>query len=108
MKITQEFLLDLQDKARNATQGKWKVQTNAPLVVANDEQTFIVKVAHKWGNLDQEIKDAEYIAAANPQTVLELIARIERLEEDFEAAAKSAADEIINDLRNEGGMGTNE
>lgn len=80
MKITPEFLQDLQSKARNATQGKWKVQTNAPLVVANDEQTFRVEVAHKWGKINQAVSDMEYIAAANPETVLDLIQGIYRLE----------------------------
>ncbi len=79
MKITPEFLLDLQEKARNATPGKWKVQTNAPLVLANNEQTFRVECAHGWGKLNQAVIDMEYIAAANPETALALIQCIYRL-----------------------------
>lgn len=88
MKITNEFLLDLQSKAGNATQGKWKVQVNAPLVVADDEQTFRVEVAHKWGKVDQAVNDMKFIAAANPKTVLALIQDIYRLE----GAIKELAD----------------
>lgn len=88
MKITPEFLLDLQEKARNATQGKWKVQTNAPLVVANNEQNFRVECEHKWGKINQAVNDMEYIAAVNPETVLALIQGIYRLE----GAIKELAD----------------
>lgn len=80
MKITPEFLLDLQSKARSATKGKWKVQANAPFVVANDGQEFRVEVAHRWGKINQAAKDMEYIAAANPKTILSLIQEIYRLE----------------------------
>ncbi len=43
--------------------------------------------------------NAEYIAAANTTVALALIEKIERLEEDFEAAARSAADESVKAVR---------
>ena len=44
-------------------------------------------------------ENAAFIAAANPAVVLALIERIERLEEDFEAAARSAAEESVKAVK---------
>lgn len=83
--ISQSFLNELKELARNATPGPWEAGdddiSGKKNIYARQEDDHSI---HDWhiakvtyaGTED----DARYIAAANPKTILDLIAEIERLQ----------------------------
>ena len=100
IEITPELLADLKVKAGKATQGKWvgyysdKGSTEHINGAVNNEDGHILLV-----NKPNCENNTKYIAAANPTVILALIEHIERLEEDFDAAARSAADESVKAVK---------
>lgn len=96
MNITPELLNDLKEKAQKATPGEWYW-----LFIPDRKFTSITTHDRRWAcmpgiaavsmtNYDDKAVDieieqnanAEYIAAANPAIVLELIASYERLQKE--------------------------
>lgn len=94
IKITSELLEDLKDKAQKATQGEWGIlqpsQTGGwGTCVSTDILTPNGNIicSMKGSKRNQRIANSEYIAAANPDVILTLIAKIEeqnRILEMFE------------------------
>jgi hypothetical protein len=80
--MTDAELDDLERKAKAATQGEWKTPSQPEgMVDVWVEQSIDDDVARQWGHLraiTPEIRgrDAEHIAAANPQAVLALVAEV--------------------------------
>ena len=77
IELTPALLSDLKEKAEKAL-------PNHQIVYQDGEERYIL---------------SSFIAATNPAVVLALIEKIERLEEDFEAAARSAADESVKAVK---------
>jgi hypothetical protein len=81
--ITNEQLDELESLAKRASGGDW-------VLVTEDEYTHIecengddnlVSCVSAWWDCQQEIRDIEFIAAANPKTILGMIEEIRRLRE---------------------------
>lgn len=94
VEITAELLADLKARAQKATPGPWyrngvQIQTASQVSIA---ASLYCPEKHALKTAED---DATYIAAASPDMVLALIEEIERLKEDFDAAARSAADESV-------------
>ena len=103
IEITTELLSSLKAQAEKATPGPWErlhsdlhgYSFGTPPPVGGPPGAVILA---RMLQVNPESNSA-YIAAANPAVVLALIEKIERLEEDFEAAARSAADESVKVAR---------
>ncbi len=97
IEITPEHQAALNAKAEQSTPGPREV-VDIPTDIAT---YYDIYAADDWMVIDCDKygKDAAFIAAANPAVVLALIDKIERLEEDFEAAARSAADESVKAVK---------
>ncbi len=89
-------LNDLKKKAMAATPGEWVIDTDEAdnacestkwVGVGNDEQFHAMCGDH---DDPQSIADAEFIAAASPATVLELVERLERAERRLETSERLA------------------
>lgn len=84
--MTDLDLSDLRAKAEAATPGPWEFSPDdgsaldADAVVVLDEAGDEALIVTTW----IEAKDAEFIAAANPAVVLELLDRLERAERAIE------------------------
>ena len=84
----QERVERLREAAEKANSGPWQNIIGHPHQIITENEN--------WPIADVEsFNDAAFIAAANPAVVLEFIEYIERLEEDFEAASLSAAEESV-------------
>lgn len=83
--LTSAELSDLKAKAKVATPGEWKKdETHADVFVVyvddvTHENAATVLFEADWAT----DTDAEFVAAANPETILRLIAMIERLRDDL-------------------------
>lgn len=89
-------LKKLRELAENATPGPWEdyYETGIrPCVMAYDENDKGLRSVRAYVADTQFSPDRAYIAAANPETVLALIDRIEKLE-----AQLKEANEVIDDL----------
>ena len=111
IEITPELLADLKEKAEKAMPGPWAYGTDAEKCGAKYPDTNRVYAYlhpqddHVYGillSVNHNLKlcdtTAAYIAAANPQAILELIADYERLEkENEELRANNYGPEILGD-----------
>lgn len=96
IEITPKFLADLKAKAEKAMPGPWELDETP-----TDIATYYEIYSTDWmvADCEKDGASAAYIAAANPAVVLALIEKIKRLEEDFDAAARSAADESVKAVK---------
>lgn len=84
--MTKEELDALQALAEKATQGEWRVQTGCSwrrIGTEHGDGDVLRPVKHPhdgWPDLAGPMENLEFIAAANPQAILSLIARIRELE----------------------------
>lgn len=81
MSVTDAELDDLEAKAKAATQGKWEVfpgHEDYENDIRTPELRSVVTGMHSVATIGKE--DAAHIAAANPETVLRLVAEV-RLKE---------------------------
>lgn len=72
LSITEELLAELEQKAKAATPGPWRIYCDD--VIENNEGEYVVDV------LPSTDDDAAHIAAANPATILALVEHIRSLE----------------------------
>ena len=96
--MDREQINRLKELAQKATQGPW--DTGA----SRHDPSWVVCRETGFQIADCQIRvngynNAAFISAANPAVVLALVERIERLEEDFEVAARSAAEESVKAAR---------
>ncbi len=102
----------LRQLAQNATPGPWTQWEGRGWVAAGTPKanaegymvgTYVVSVCTDCGDFSdaQEIKNAEYIAAANPATVLALLDELDRTKGSvaIAGAALSAAERALDRLR---------
>lgn len=87
MSINDELLAELEEAASNATPGPWYDDCCGSVEAGKKRRTVARFYQHTpGGTLHQGfqgcIPNAQHIAAANPATVLALIARIRELEKD--------------------------
>ncbi len=81
-------LTALRALAENATPGPWEADDNQPFsrdlqgIFAPGERRYVLKV--EFDEQPENPADAEFIAAANPATVLDLLDRLERAEAALE------------------------
>lgn len=96
IKITPELLAELKDKAEKATPA-W-LGTGGYEIYYDKPMTRILATQCVVGYAEKN-DDAEYIAAANPQVVLALIAKIESLEKeaDWLAAMLGNGEDCVAD-----------
>lgn len=74
---------NLKALALAATPGPWKRQGNSAVLRTSSGEWVADTRTHKQ-DITQDVANADYIAEANPATVLELIAEVERLRADAE------------------------
>lgn len=101
MKLTNELLAELREKADGATPGPWRVTTDLPsFAICNDptptrevpyrivqtENQFNWKHSAWRGGIDNQ-HNADFIAAANPTTVVALLDAVETMREALESIA---------------------
>lgn len=80
-------LKKLREMAEKATPGPWKcaggiyVYSGDTMVADNNDETALVRARGVGGGMSREQQEAnvEFVSAANPETVLALIDRIEKL-----------------------------
>ncbi len=81
--ITNEQLDELESLAKRASGGDWALVTEdeyAYITCENDDDNLVSCVS-AWWDCQQEMRDIEFIAAANPKTILGMIEEIRRLRE---------------------------
>ena len=81
--IDNEKLNELESLAKRASEGDWTLVTEdeyAHITCQNDDDTLVGCVS-AWWDCQQETRDIEFIAAANPKTILGMIEEIRRLRE---------------------------
>jgi hypothetical protein len=109
--MTPSLLKSIREKAMAATLGEWK--SRGRYVGTPYHMSFICETRSEngtWSDTEKSVADAAYIAAANPETVLQLLDYITQLEGEAEAlrGVLNVACEEIYDLRryanNHGGM----
>ncbi len=79
--ITNEQLDELESLAKRASGGDWALVTEdeyAHITCQNGNDDLVGCVA-AWWDCPQEMRDIEFIAAANPKTILGMIEEIRRL-----------------------------
>lgn len=84
VQITPELLDELDSVATNATPGPWRLVERGLRRIERHDEEFVCEAAA----LDP--KDARYVAAANPATMLALTAHIRSLTDRLEKAEKDA------------------
>lgn len=105
IEITPELLADLKARAGKATPGPWvefgleSGNGNSSYTVGTEKPGLDICRLNSQLYCKNCLCNAAYIAAASPAVVLALIEEIERLEEDFDAAARSAADESVKAVK---------
>lgn len=89
--ITDELLAELDEKAKVATPGPWEVAAQTVYALNDDGfNRFSALVQDARTSVIELYANATHIAAANPSTLLALIAHIRSLEERLEKAEKDA------------------
>lgn len=88
----------LRELAENATPGPWKVISHLNRIYA-DKDIFIADVSPHIAIRDSEARNAKFIAAANPATILKLLDERDRLVEHIDAV--KAADIVTMKLERE-------
>ena len=81
--ITNEQLNKLESLAKQASEGDWTLVTEdeyAHITCQNGDDDLVWCVS-AWWDCPQEMCDIEFIAAANPKTILGMIEEIRRLRE---------------------------
>ena len=81
--ITNEQLDELESLAKRASGGDWALVTEdeyAHITCQNGDDDLVGCVA-AWWDCQQEMRDIEFIATANPKMVLAMIEEIRRLHE---------------------------
>lgn len=81
--ITNEQLNKLESLAKQASDGDWTLVTEdeyAHITCQNGDDDLVGCVS-AWWDCPQEMRDIEFIAAANPKTILGMIEEIRRLHE---------------------------
>lgn len=87
--VTEELLAELEQAASNASSGPWSVQPgHYPSFIEVKGPAFKLSIVTSATDLGfpeymKRTSDAQHIAAANPATVLALIARVRELEEGY-------------------------
>lgn len=92
IEITPEFLADLKARAENANPGPWIF----------DLPYSVLTLKESWPICDAEsCNDAIFIAAANPATILELLAEMQRMKRriDWDTAALQAYGAMPEDMK---------
>jgi hypothetical protein len=74
-------LKELKELAEKATPGPWVWRSPGYLCNKYIEPGLVLDVNAEKVGIERSIEDAEFIAAANPQVVLQLIERIKKLNE---------------------------
>lgn len=110
---------ELVELAKKATPGKWWIDSHGHTMVAFSGEAGDVEVVFATdnnmgptirhddtGNLShwRNDNDATFIAAANPETVLALIARIKALDEDLLALRKALSETAVYEAEINGVM----
>ena len=81
--IDNEKLNELESLAKRASEGDWTLVTEdeyAHITCQNGDDDLVGCVS-AWWDCQQEMRDIEFIAAANPKMVLTMIEEIRRLHE---------------------------
>ena len=81
--IDNEKLNELESLAKRASEGDWTLVTEdeyAHITCQNGDDDLVGCVS-AWWYCQQEMRDIEFIAAANPKMVLAMIEEIRRLHE---------------------------
>ena len=101
--ITPEAIQHLRDAAQKATQGKWEAVDDTSgghfhvrCRYGDGPTNYLYNI---WITPDSRNRqaDLDYVAAANPQTILELLADYERLQKENEEL-KSRCDKLCGEL----------
>ena len=82
--ITNEQLDELETLAKRASGGDWTLVTEdeyAHITCENNDDDDLVGCVSAWWDCQQEMRDIEFIATANPKMVLAMIEEIRRLRE---------------------------
>lgn len=99
-------LKKLREMAEKATPGPWKcaggiyVYSGDTMVADNNDETALVRARGVGGGMSREQQEAnvEFVSAANPETVIALLDRIEKLEAQLKEANEVA--EFYGDEKN--------
>ena len=83
----------LEQVARAATPGPWEVSLCSPTVI-NKNKNRVKEVVRGRDPMDQ--KDRDFIAQANPSTVLELIERVRVTEQQLRSEREAHFGELAN------------
>lgn len=81
-------LAKLKELAQKATPGPWGcgdgyyIFTPPDASVGDEQGAFVANCCNDYYGVEWSCNNSRYIAAAHPQTVLELIAEVERLREE--------------------------
>lgn len=87
---------ELRRLAKAATPGEWRVQTGCSwrrIGTDNGDGDVLRPCTHPhdgWPDIEAPVENLEYIAAANPKTILALLDEIDRLKAENEALRKDA------------------
>ncbi len=81
--ITNEQLNKLESLAKQASEGDWALVTEDEYayITCQNGDDDVVGCVSAWWDCQQEMRDIEFIAAANPKTILGMIEEIRRLRE---------------------------
>ena len=90
--LSKEQIDRLDELAAKATPGKWKTGAHTPLTVYSGHPICNTSNGHQY---EEDSANAEFIAAANPQSVSELIAMLRESESKANAAVKALAKMVI-------------
>lgn len=84
--LTPSELSDLKAKAKAATPGPWKTRFNGNVTAITKDGYALFRhvVTRLSAKYEQAVHDCDYVSAANPETILRLIAMIERRDEQIE------------------------
>ena len=84
--LSDDFLINLKDKAEKAHRGPWSVETGFAdeicIIRQDEDDNRIVQFQLAKMECLGTRSDAEYMAATNPDVVLALIAKIEQMEKE--------------------------
>ena len=81
--IDNEKLNELESLAKRASEGDWTLVTEDEYthITCQNGDDDLVGCVSAWWDCPQEMRDIEFIAAANPKMVLAMIEEIRRLRE---------------------------
>lgn len=86
--MTRDEMQELKRLAESATPGPWHSRHHG--VFTSSLIDAVCNVSLTTGHYESENRNRDFIAAANPAVVLSLIARIEELEAERDAAKRKA------------------